>query len=93
MFWRSGISAPIDSTDKDVHDTMINTLNNNKTQRIETGVIIGSMASAIMLLYVNGRKDMKATRIVINRLAHALERLPCRPELCNDIVETESDLS
>lgn len=94
VFWRTGSAASSDSIDRDVHDSVVRTLQEEtKTQRVEAGVIICSMASAIALLYINGRKDMKATRVVIARLASALDKLPCRPDLCTNPPSTESEVS
>ena len=88
IFLRVGYGS--DGFDAAGHDSVIQAMGKRiEAQRYEAGIIIASMASAIGILYVNGRKDMRASRIVINRLASALERLPCRPELCTDQKETE----
>ena len=78
-FFRVGASE--DSIDRDGHEAAIRSLENQKKeQRYEAGIIIASMASAISMLYINGRKDLQASRAVMARLASAIDRLPCHPE-------------
>lgn len=81
-----GISAQVDDlVDRDIHDSVVRTLQQSaESQKVEAGVVIASMASAIGILYINGRKDIRASRAVIAKLATALENLPCRPNLCTD---------
>lgn len=91
-FLRVGVGA--EGIDRDVHESVVRALQSQvEAQRYEAGIIIASMASAITLLYVNGRKDLRASRMVIDRLAAALDRLPCRPEMRTDPPESMSEVS
>jgi hypothetical protein len=88
------VSVGAEGIDRDVHESVVRALESQiEAQRYEAGIIIASMASAITLPYVNERKDRCASRAVISRLATALDRLPCRPELCTNPSETESEVS
>ena len=81
VFLRAGITD--DAVDRDIHDQVVRTIQDEgKAFKLEAGIIITSMASAIGILYLNGRKDLKESRRVFGRLASALERLPCQPDLC-----------
>jgi len=80
--------------DRDIHDQVVRTIQDEgKAFKLEAGIIITSMASAIGILYLNGRKDLKESRRVIARLASALDHLPCKPELCTNPQDTESEVS
>jgi len=92
VFFRAGITAEV--LDRDIHDQVVRTIQEEgKAFKLEAGIIITSMASAIGILYINGRKDLRESRRVIARLAAALDHLPCRPDLCTNPPNTESEVS
>lgn len=92
VFLRAGTTG--EGVDRDIHDQVVRTIQDEgKAFKLEAGIIITSMASAIGILYLNGRKDLKESRRVIDRLASALDHLPCKPELCTNPPKTESEVS
>jgi hypothetical protein len=80
VFLRAGTTG--EGVDRDIHDQVVRTIQEEgKAFKLEAGIIITSMASAIGILYLNGRKDLKESRRIFDRMALALERLPCQPDL------------
>jgi len=87
VFLRAGITD--DAVDRVIHDQVVRTIQDEgKAFKLEAGIIITSMASAIGILYLNGRKDLKESRRIFDRMALALEHLPCHPDLYTSQAKT-----
>lgn len=81
VFFLGAASADQTQVMADIHKDMIEQLQSQVMWlRAEAGVIITTMASALGALYMNSRRDGKASREALRELSSVLRERPCLHE-------------